>query len=192
VLPVRSRARRTGSYNNQTIFPQFPRLTADFAGMEGFLYGSFDTLANGVVRLISVDAQPTKLLFHLQDFKLEPGLLFQFREQRLQVCAESPNNLEPAIIVSEAQSHSCVAKIALGIEPRGPLLDQLLLKFLVHMRLLPACRTLSVAHEPRRTNRGFQLMCSRRLKFDGFDDICDPYFPPVLECRLRPQDISFP
>jgi hypothetical protein len=35
---------------NQTIFPQFPRLTADFAGMEGFLYGGFDALTNRVSR----------------------------------------------------------------------------------------------------------------------------------------------
>jgi hypothetical protein len=31
----------------------------------------------------------------------------------------------------------------------------------------------------------------RRLKFDGFDDICYPYVPPVLEGRLRPQNVSF-
>src|ERR1035438_7904789 len=104
---------------NQTIFPQFPRLTADFAGMEGLLYGGKDALANGVIpTTVHVKAQAAKFLFHLQDFKLASSLLLEFGDQRLQVCAESPNNLEPAIIVSEAQSHSCVAKIALGIEPK--------------------------------------------------------------------------
>ena len=46
-------------------------------------------------------------------------------------------------------------------------------------------------HEYRSGDRGFQILCSRRLKFDGFDDICYPYVPPVLEARLRPQNVSF-
>jgi hypothetical protein len=34
---------------SQTIFPQFPRLPANLAGMEGLLSGDADSLANGVV-----------------------------------------------------------------------------------------------------------------------------------------------
>ena len=53
-----------------TVFPQFARLTANLAGMEGLLYGGFDALVNGVIRMVHMDTQPAKLLFHLQYFKL--------------------------------------------------------------------------------------------------------------------------
>ena len=48
-----------------------------------------------------------------------------------------------------------------------------------------------VPHESRSGDRGFQILCSRRLKFDGFDYIGDPDLTPVLERRLRPQNVSF-
>src|ERR1700692_427489 len=49
-----------------------------------------------------------------------------------------------------------------------------------------------MTHESRSGDRGFQILCSRRLKLDGFNYVGDPYLAPVLECRLRPQYVSFP
>jgi hypothetical protein len=68
---------------------------------------------------------------------------------------------------------------------------QTLLKFLAHMGLPPAGRRLGVPHESRSGNRCFQIVSSRRLKFDGFNYVGYPYVPPVLEGRLRPQNVSF-
>jgi hypothetical protein len=47
------------------------------------------------------------------------------------------------------------------------------------------------AHKSWSHNRCFQILCSRRLKLDGFHDIGNHYLPTMLECRLRPEDISF-
>ena len=68
-------------------FPQSPRLPADLASMEGLLLGGFEAMANGVIRMIHVDTQPAKFLFHLQDFKLASSLLLEFSDQRFQVSA---------------------------------------------------------------------------------------------------------
>jgi hypothetical protein len=57
-----------------TVFPQFARLAANFASMEGFMYSSFD-------------AQPAKLFFHLQQFKLPSTFLLELGDQRFQVPA---------------------------------------------------------------------------------------------------------
>ena len=43
-------------------FPQCSRLPTDLAGMEGFRYGGFDALADGVVRIVHIDTQPAKFL----------------------------------------------------------------------------------------------------------------------------------
>jgi hypothetical protein len=62
-----------------TVFPQFPRLAANLAGMEGLLYGGKDALANGVIpTTVHVKAQAAKFLLHLQDFKLASSLLLEF------------------------------------------------------------------------------------------------------------------
>jgi len=39
---------------------------------------------------------------------------------------------------------------------------------------------------------GFQILCSRRLKLDGFNYIGDADLTPVLKCCLRPEDVRFP
>ena len=57
-------------------------------------------------------------------------------------------------------------------------------------RLLPAGGRLGIAHKSRGGHRGFQVLCSRRLKFDGFHDIGDPNLATVLERRLSPQDMG--
>jgi hypothetical protein len=38
-----------------TVFPQSPGLAANLAGMEGLLYGGFDALVNGVIRMVHMD-----------------------------------------------------------------------------------------------------------------------------------------
>jgi len=68
-----------------TTFSPFSRLPANLAGMEGFLHGGLDALANRVIRMIHVDAQPAKLLLHLQYFKLASGRLLECGDQRFQV-----------------------------------------------------------------------------------------------------------
>ena len=49
-----------------------------------------------------------------------------------------------------------------------------------------------MAHKSRSGNRCFQFLCSRLLKFDSINDIPRCNLPPVLECRLRPEDVGFP
>jgi len=49
-------------------------------------------------------------------------------------------------------------------------------------RLLPAGGTLGMAYKSPSANRRFQILCSRRLKFDGFNYIGDPDLTPVLKC----------
>jgi len=52
-----------------TILPQCSRLPADLAVMEGLLFGAFDALADGVVRMVPMDAQASEFLLHLQYFE---------------------------------------------------------------------------------------------------------------------------
>jgi hypothetical protein len=54
------------------------------------------------------------------------------------------------------------------------------------------CRALGIAHKTRSADRCFQILCSRRLKLDGFSDIRYAYVPPVLESALSPEDVGFP
>jgi hypothetical protein len=44
-----------------TTFPPLSRLPANLAGADGFQFGSFDAWANGVIRVVHVDAQPAEL-----------------------------------------------------------------------------------------------------------------------------------
>jgi hypothetical protein len=50
------------------------------------LYCGFDALANGVIPMIDMDAQPAKFLFH-SHVKLASSFLLQFNDQRFQVFA---------------------------------------------------------------------------------------------------------
>jgi hypothetical protein len=113
-----------------TVFPQSAGLTANLAGMEGLLYGGFDALVNGVIRMVHMDTQPAKLLFHLQHFKLASACLLEFGDQRFQILAEPHQYVEPAIVIREAPGHRCVPYVTRGVEPTGPTLNQTLLKFL--------------------------------------------------------------
>jgi hypothetical protein len=55
--------------------------------MEGLLLGGKDALANRIVRVIDVNAQPAKFLFHLLHFELASGRLLEFGDQGFQVPA---------------------------------------------------------------------------------------------------------
>jgi len=68
-------------------FPQLPRLPANLAGMEGLLYGGFDALADGVIRVVHMDTQPAKFLLHLQHFELVSACPLHFRDRWFQVLA---------------------------------------------------------------------------------------------------------
>src|ERR1035437_3827614 len=112
---------------NPPAFPPFSRLAANLAGAEGLPFGGFEASANGVIRMSHVDAQPAKFLFHLQYFKLVSGCLLEFGDQRFQVLAQPPEDVEPAIAVAEAERHQCVSNVAFELEPPRPTPDQLLL-----------------------------------------------------------------
>src|ERR1035437_2094169 len=112
---------------NPTAFPPFSRLAANLAGAEGLPFGGFEASANGVIRMSHVDAQLAKFLFHLQYFKLVSGCLLEFGDQRFQVLAQPPEDVEPAIAVAEAERHQCVSNVAFELEPPRPTPDQLLL-----------------------------------------------------------------
>jgi hypothetical protein len=85
-------------------FPLFPRLPANLASTEGFPYGGFDALANGVIRIIDVDSQPAEFLLHLQDFKLASAcFVLELGDPWFQVAAESPEDVEPTILMLETE-----------------------------------------------------------------------------------------
>jgi hypothetical protein len=107
---------------NPTAFPQFSRLAANLASMEGFLLGGFEASADSIIRITHMDAKPAEFLFHLQHFKLDSSLLLEHGDQRFQVLTEPPQYVEPTITMLEAPPHSCVANVALSIEPPGPTL----------------------------------------------------------------------
>ena len=50
--------------------PLSSRLAANLAGVERFLYGRLDALAEGVTFVIHVEAQPPEFFLHLQHFEL--------------------------------------------------------------------------------------------------------------------------
>jgi hypothetical protein len=47
------------------VLPLSSRLSANLAGVEGFLYGGVDALADGVTFVIHVETQPAKFLLDL-------------------------------------------------------------------------------------------------------------------------------
>ena len=66
------------------------------------------------------------------DFERASGSILGFRNERLQVFAQPPNDVEPAVAVGKSICHSRLALIACDVEPRRPTLDQLLLKITAH------------------------------------------------------------
>jgi hypothetical protein len=89
-------------------------------------------LADGVIRIVQMDAQPAKFLLHLQHFELASACPLYFPDQWFQVLREPPQNVEPSVVVSEAPPHQGVLDVSPGVEPSGSTLDHLLLKCLIH------------------------------------------------------------
>lgn len=77
---------------NPTAFPPLPRLATNLANMEGLLFGEFDVLANCVIRVVHVDAQPAEFFLHLQDFRIS--------KERPVCCSTSATN-------GSKSRHSC-------------------------------------------------------------------------------------
>jgi hypothetical protein len=57
--------------------------------------------------------------------------------------------------------------------------------------LLLAGGRLTTVHKSRGGNRCFQIVGSRHLKLDGFNDIAHRDLPTMLECKLSPEDAGF-
>ena len=97
-----------------TIFPQCSRLTANLASAEGLVCGDSDALANGFIpTTVHIEAQTAKFLLHLQYFKLASACSsLEFSYQWLQVLAQPPQDVEPAVVVREALWHQGVPYVA--------------------------------------------------------------------------------
>ena len=117
------------------VLPPPSWLAADLAGEERLLPGGVDALPDGVRAVARVDAQPAALLPHPDYRKGLAAFPPRFLHQRLQVCEEPPENVKPAVAVLEP----------LDVEPRGPVLEQLSLQFLVHR---PSAFCPRVGHSP--------------------------------------------
>lgn len=52
--------------------------------------------------------------------------------------------------------------------------------------------TIQAAGKPRNAARSARFAAARRLDFDGFNNIGDRDFPPLLESRLSPEYVGFP
>jgi hypothetical protein len=112
---------------NAVAFPPIPRLAAHFTSAKRFRLSGFDALPYGVRPVIYVDTKPAEFLFDLQDFERASGCFLGFRNERLQVFAQPPHDVEPAGAMGKAVRHSVLALIACEVEPRRPMLFQFLL-----------------------------------------------------------------
>jgi len=83
-----------------------------------------------------------------------------------------------------------MADVALGVQPLGPSCKLFLAPVPCASHPLPAAGRLTV-HKSRGGNRCFQILGSRHLKLDGFNDIAHRNFPTMLECKLSPEDAGF-
>jgi len=67
------------------VTPPFSPLPANLAGAEGLPFSGKDASANGIIRVVHVDAQAAELLLNLQDFKLASACMLECGDQRFQV-----------------------------------------------------------------------------------------------------------
>jgi hypothetical protein len=117
---------------NAVAFPPLPRLAAHFAGANRFQFSGFDALLDRVCGVVDIEPQAVKFLLDLQDFERAFGCFLGFRNERLQVFAQPPHDVEPAVAVGKAICHAGLTSIACDVEPRRPMLDQLLFQFSAH------------------------------------------------------------
>jgi hypothetical protein len=102
---------------NPVAFPAAPRLTAHFASANRFQLSGFDALQDGVRIVVDVEPQAAEFLFDLQDFERASGCFLGFRNERLQVFAKPPRDVEPAVAMGKSICHSGLALIACDVEP---------------------------------------------------------------------------
>jgi hypothetical protein len=114
------------------VVSQLPRLAAHFTNAQRFRFADLDALQDGVRPMTDVEPQAAEFLFDLQDFERASGCFLGFRNQRLQIFAEPPHDVEPAVAMGKAIRHSGLALIACDMEPRRPTPDQLLFQFSAH------------------------------------------------------------
>src|ERR1700733_15488492 len=111
-----------------TVFPQCSRLAANLASAKRLVCGDSDAAANRFIpTTVHVKTQAAKFFFHLQHFELASSLPLELGDQWFQVLAKPPEDIEPPVTVLEAPSHRCMAKVAPGVEPSRPTLDESLL-----------------------------------------------------------------
>jgi hypothetical protein len=99
---------------DSVFFPQFAGLPANLASMVGLQFGMKQALANGVIRIIDVDAQPAELLLHCRISNWRPVACSNSATPWFPVFAQPPENVEPAILMKEAPKHQGVANVTLG------------------------------------------------------------------------------
>jgi hypothetical protein len=116
-----------------TMFMVSSRLAADLAGAKGFFPCGRYAFLDGVSSGIHVEAQPAEFLFDLQHLERLPACMLGFRNERLQVLAQPPYDVEPAVSMDKAVRHSGFSWVASDAEPRWPTLNQLLFQFLPHI-----------------------------------------------------------
>ena len=118
---------------NAVAFSVAPRLAAHFASAKGFQFADLDALQDGVCPVIDVEPQAAEFLFGLLDLKRASGCFLGLHNERLQVFAQPPHDVEPAVAVGKAICHSGLALISRDVEPRRPTLHQFLFQFFLHV-----------------------------------------------------------
>jgi hypothetical protein len=84
-------------------FSAAPRPAAHFASANRFQLGGFDALQDGVGPVIYVEPQSAELLFDLQDFERASARFLGLDNKRLQVVAQPPYDVEPAVAMVESR-----------------------------------------------------------------------------------------
>jgi hypothetical protein len=127
-----------------------------------------------------------RTFLHLQNFKLEPAFLLECGDQRLQVLAESPQYIEPSLVMSEPHP---IAEWQTSPSASNKWANALTIFAQVPYAFgfsLTLNQTLTLVNESRGGNRGFQVVSSRCLKFDSFNDISNADFPPCSNADCAP------
>jgi hypothetical protein len=95
------------AHRPNAVVPQVPRLAAHLASAERLQFGGFDALQDGVrpMPMADVEPQTAEFFFDLQDFERASGCFLGFCDERLQVFAEPPNDVELAVAMGKPVRH---------------------------------------------------------------------------------------
>jgi len=115
--------------SNPAMLPPAALPAANLACAKGFRPGGIDATSYAICRLVRVEAQPPEFFFNLQNLKRAPRFLLGFRNERLKVFAQPPDDLEPAVAMDESVRHLGLSYVTGDVEPRWPTLNQHLLQF---------------------------------------------------------------